>query len=106
MNNPLQALNADWMEVHSVTSFIKEVDPNFKWKGIGWYPKVNGHDTLYVSPPRLGKKGENLYEFYVYNGRDPRVIARRDFAILIGDKEYIHPHTDGLDGLWEGAHET
>lgn len=95
-NNPLQALDADWMEVHSVTSFIEQVDPNFEWKGLGWYPKGIGKDTLYVSPPRLSEKGENLYEFYVYNGRDPRIIAKRDFAVVIGDTPYVHPHLDGV----------
>jgi hypothetical protein len=102
-HNPLGALNADWMEVHSVTSFIEKVDPNFEWKGPGWYPKTNGRDTVYISPPfAVGHSPENHYGFYIYNDHDPRGMARVEFRRVMGDVPCINPHTDGL---WEGASE-
>ena len=94
--NPLSRLNADWMEVHSVQSFQRDVDPNFEWKGVGWYPGKNGQSTLFVSFGRLGEKGENLYEFYVYD-YDPRQLARRQFEEIISDRPWVNPMTDGLD---------
>jgi len=83
MNNPLTALNADWMEIHTPDSFKRDVDPGFEWKGTGWYPKVNGSDTLLVL--KLTDTPTNSYQFYVYNGRDPRKAADRQTSRLLDE---------------------
>lgn len=101
INNPLEALTADWMEIHTVTRFQEKVDPQFEWKGPGWYPKVNGHDTLYISEPfLLDVSPANHYRFYVFNDRDPRQMARLQFSRILGDVVFPDPR---VDGLWEGA---
>ena len=83
LNNPLDTLSADWADLYTLDEFLRDVDPEFEWKGPGWY--VTGTDTLFVKVAGRGK-----YWFYVYNGRNPLEDARKQFeGIFAADKHEI-----------------
>lgn len=94
MANPLDRLNAEWMETHTVQSFIDKIDPAFKWEGIGWHQQPNGQ-MLYVKFVGLDGNGANRYEFYVYRS-DPRPLAKRAFSEMMADVPPVPAHLIGI----------
>jgi len=88
MYNPAWGtINADWMEVYTPEEIVEKLDPKFKWQGPGWYPKVNGVDTLYI-----GGNGPK-YQVYCYNERDPRIDIMQSVSTLLSQPERLPQKT-------------
>lgn len=88
MNSPIYDIIADWMDICTIPQFLEDVDPKFQFKGEGWYPadleKKAKSDTLLIrgTAPTPGSN-EATYEFYIWNGRDPRQKIKEDTANLL-----------------------
>ena len=80
ITSPVWCINADWMDIYTIPGFLKGVDPDFQFRGEGWY--VQDKDTLLLR--RTSDAGdEPSYEVYVWNDHDPRNPIKENVANLL-----------------------